>query len=239
VIDLVAFDGDDTLWHNESIFSMTQERFRDLMAPHLDGSADIDELLHAVELRNLRLYGYGVKSFTLSMVETAIEVSRGEVTAAEVGAILEAGKAMLAHPVELLDGAAEAVAAVSANHRVMLITKGDLFNQESKLARSGMGERFAAVEIVSEKDPSVYERILRRYDVDPSRFVMIGNSMRSDILPVLEIGGWAAHVPYHLVWRHELIDDEAAVRRHPRFRHLESLAGLPEVLADIESGNGG
>jgi putative hydrolase of the HAD superfamily len=128
---------------------------------------------------------------------------------------------------------------VSARHRVMLITKGDLFNQESKLARSGMGERFAAVEIVSEKDSSVYDRILRRYDVDPTRFVMIGNSLRSDILPVLDIGGWAAHVPYHLIWRHELVDDDAAVRRHPRFRHLESLAGLPAVLADIESHDGG
>lgn len=230
MIDLVAFDGDDTLWHNESIFSVTQDRFRDLMAPYLDGAADVDELLHATEMRNLELYGYGVKSFALSMVETAIEVSEGRVSSAEIGAILDAGKQMLAHPVELLEGAVEAVEAVSANYRVMVITKGDLFNQESKLARSGMGDRFAAVEIVSEKDSSVYQRILRRQGVEPDRFVMVGNSMRSDIHPVLGLGGWAVHVPYHLIWRAELLDDEREVRRHPRFRHLDSLSGLPALL---------
>jgi putative hydrolase of the HAD superfamily len=205
------------------------------MTRYLDG-ADIDERLHDIELRNLEIYGYGVKSFALSMIETAIEVSEGRVTSGEVAAILDAGKQMLAHPVDLLDGAAEAIDAVSRHHDVMLITKGDLFNQESKLARSGLGERFSAIEIVSEKHEDTYRRILDRHGIDPRRFVMVGNSLRSDISPVLALGGWGVHVPYHLLWRHELVDDEDRVRGHPRFRHLDSLAGLPELLDLIEGG---
>ncbi len=234
MIDVVAFDGDDTLWHNESIFSVTQDRFRDLMSPYLDGDHDVARRLHETELRNLRLYGYGIKSFTLSMIETAIEVSGGRVTAAEVGAILDAAKRMLAHPVDLLDGAVDAIEAVSATHPVMLVTKGDLFDQESKLARSGLGERFASVEIVSEKDAGTYGRILQRRGLPANRFLMVGNSMRSDISPVLELGGWAVHVPYHVTWEHELVDDEAPVRGHPRFRHLDSLDGLPALLAEFD-----
>ncbi len=234
---MLAFDGDDTLWHNESIFSVTQERFRDLMAPYLDDGSDIAELLYATERTNLELYGYGIKSFTLSMIETAIEVSGGRVTPGEIGVILDGAKQMLAHPVELLDGAASAVEAVSATHPVMLITKGDLFDQESKLARSGLGDRFAAVEIVSTKDRATYERILDRHEVAPDRFLMVGNSLRSDILPVLEIGGGAVHVPYDLIWQHEQLDDEDVVRGHPRFRHLDSLAGLPDLLAELDEGS--
>jgi putative hydrolase of the HAD superfamily len=234
VIEVVAFDGDDTLWHNESIFSVTQERFRQIMGPYIDNGIEVGRRLHDTELRNLRMYGYGIKSFTLSMIETAIEESGGRVTAREVGAILEAAKQMLAHPVEILEGAAEAVEAVSAAYPVMLVTKGDLFDQESKLARSGLGERFASVEIVSEKDEGTYERILRRRGLSPERFVMVGNSMRSDIQPVLELGGWAVHVPYVVTWDHEMVDDEAPVRDHQRFRHLDSLAGLPALLAEFD-----
>ena len=184
MIDLVAFDGDDTLWHNESIFSMTHERFAALMEPYVAPDT-IGERLFATEMRNLSLFGYGVKSFTLSMIETAIELSRGDVAASEIQAIIDAGRAMLEHPVELLAGAEAAIRAVSDNHRVMLITKGDLFDQESKLARSGLGDHFDAVEIVATKDERAYDRILRRHGADPSRFVMIGNSPRSDIVPVL------------------------------------------------------
>jgi putative hydrolase of the HAD superfamily len=238
MVDVVGFDGDDTLWHNESIFSVTQERFRDLMAPYLDG-ADIDERLHDTELRNLELYGYGVKSFTLSMIETAVEVSSGRVSSGEITAILDAGKQMLAHPVELLEGVEEAIDVVGRHHRMILITKCDLFNQESKLARSGLAERFSAIEIVSEKHEDTYRKILDRHAIDPERFLMVGNSLRSDISPVLDLGGWAVHVPYHLLWRHELIDDEASVRGHRRFRHLDSLAGLPELLARIRDGEDG
>ena len=202
MIDVVAFDGDDTLWQNESIFSMTHERFATLMAPYVEVDS-IGDRLFATEMRNLALFGYGVKSFTLSMIETAIEVSHGDVTAVEIQAIIDAGRSMLDHPVELLAGAVDAIQAVSESHRVMLITKGDLFDQESKLARSGLGDHFDAVEIVATKDERAYRRILGRHGTDPSRFVMIGNSPRSDIVPVLELGGWAIHVPHPLTWAHE------------------------------------
>jgi putative hydrolase of the HAD superfamily len=235
MIEMVAFDGDDTLWHNESYFSVTQERFRRIMGPYLAADEDVSRRLLDTELRNLRIYGYGIKSFTLSMIETAIEVSDGNVTSREIGAILQAAKDMLANPVEVLDGAIDAVEAVSAAYPVMLVTKGDLFDQESKLARSGLGERFDSVEIVTEKDEGTYDRILKRRGLSPERFVMVGNSMRSDIWPVLELGGWAVHVPYHVTWAHELVEDETSVRGHERFRHLDSLAGLPGLLEEFDT----
>src|SRR5687768_4517869 len=178
-IDVVAFDGDDTLWHNETLFSVTQERFRDLLAPYTE-PAVVDERLFATEMGNLRLFGYGIKGFTLSMIETAIQVSEGRVTAAEVQQIIDAGKSMLVHPVELLEGAREAVEALVDRYRVMLITKGDLFDQESKLARSGLGDLFWKIEIVSEKDERTYRRILHFHDLKADEFVMVGNSLRSD-----------------------------------------------------------
>jgi putative hydrolase of the HAD superfamily len=210
---------------------MTQERFRELMEPYLD-DGDLDERLFATEMRNLRLFGYGVKSFTLSMIETAIELSNSRVTALEIQAIIEAGRSMLEHPVDLLDGVHTAIDAVSARYPVMLITKGDLFDQESKLARSGLGERFEAVEIVSEKDEAAYRRILERRGIDPSVFVMVGNSGRSDILPALALGAWAVHVPYPLTWTHEQVDETTLVANH-RYRRIASLADLPAALASI------
>jgi putative hydrolase of the HAD superfamily len=233
MIDVVAFDGDDTLWHNESVFNITQERFRALMLPYVE-ERELDEQLLAVEMRNLALFGYGVKSFTLSMIETAIELSAGRVSGAEVQRIIEAGRAMLQHPVELLYGVADAVDAVSETHPVMLITKGDLFDQESKLARSGLGDRFERVEIVARKDEPTYERVLRRHELDPSRFVMVGNSPRSDIAPVLALGGWAVHVPYPLTWVHEEDVDADLFVANPRYRSITSLDELPAVLASIE-----
>ncbi|CAN5132612.1 HAD family hydrolase [soil metagenome] len=232
MIEMVAFDGDDTLWHNESIFSVTHDRFHALMAPYVD-EADVAERLLATEMRNLSIFGYGVKSFTLSMIETAIEVSDGRVSGRDVQAIRDAGRAMLDHPVEVLFGAVDAVETVSADYPVMLITKGYLFDQESKLARSGLGERFAAIEVVSEKDPAAYRRILDRLGIAPDRFVMVGNSLRSDVAPVLEIGGWAVHVPYYVTWAHETDVDEDLVRGHSRFRHLDSLDGLAELLPTL------
>lgn len=231
MIELVAFDGDDTLWHNESIFSMTQQRFTDLMEPYV-GDDDLADRLFATEMRNLRLFGYGVKSFTLSMIETAIELSDARVTAEEIAAILHAGRSMLQHPVELLDGVEDAIERVSKRWDVMLITKGDLFDQESKLARSGLGDRFEAVEIVAEKDEGAYRRILHRRGVRPDRFVMVGNSGRSDVLPTLALGGWAVHVPYPLTWEHERIDD-ATLEGNDRYRRVDSLAELPAVLDEL------
>ncbi|HSK38631.1 MAG TPA: HAD family hydrolase [Arenibaculum sp.] len=202
----IGFDGDDTLWHNETIFSMTQEKFREMLGP-LSGSADPDERLLAVERANLRLFGYGIKGFVLSMIETAIEVTQGRIAAHDIQRLIDFGKAMLDHPVELLDGVTETLEALSSAHDLILITKGDLFDQESKLARSGLIPRFAAIEIVSEKDPATYRRVLGRHGIDPARFVMIGNSLRSDVLPVIEIGGRAIHVPYHVTWAHEHVEE--------------------------------
>jgi putative hydrolase of the HAD superfamily len=232
MIDLVAFDGDDTLWHNESIFSMTHDRFAALMEPYVAADT-LGERLFATETRNLGLFGYGVKSFTLSMIETAIELSHGEVSAAEIQSIIDAGRSMLDHPVELVAGAEDAIRIVSEAHRVMLITKGDLFDQESKLARSGLGERFDAVEIVAMKDERAYSRILRRHETDPSRFVMIGNSPRSDIVPVLGLGGWAIHVPHPLTWAHERLDDDAAMAANERFRLVATLSEVPAMVASL------
>src|SRR5438067_6738039 len=212
---------------------MTQERFRDLMQPYVkDG--DLEQRLFATEMRNLRLFGYGVKSFTLSMIETAIESSHGRVRTHEIQAIIDAGRGMLEHPVELLDGVEDAIDRVSERYPVMLITKGDLFDQESKLARSGLGERFEAVEIVAEKDETAYRRILNQRGVPAERFVMVGNSGRSDILPTLALGAWAVHVPYPLTWTHELVEDEH-LTAHERYRRIESLAELGDALHGLAS----
>ncbi len=222
--DAVAFDGDDTLWHNESVFSMTQERFRALLS-HAAAPEAIDRRLLEAERANLRVYGYGIKGFVLSMIETAIAVTDARIGAREIQTLIDFGKAMLDHPVELLDGVEEALAALAPRVRLLLITKGDLFDQESKIARSGLAERFAAVEIVSEKDPETYRRILDRHGIAPDRFVMVGNSVRSDILPVRAIGGHAAHVPYHLTWTLE-----EAEPPEDGYRRIASLRELPALL---------
>ncbi len=225
MIDTIAFDGDDTLWHNESLFSMTQDRFRALLA-HAADPADIDRRLLEAERANLRVYGYGIKGFVLSMIETAVELTDGRIGARDIQSLIDFGKAMLDHPVELLDGVAEVVEALSARHRLLLITKGDLFDQESKIARSGLAERFAAIEIVSEKDPETYRRLLARHGVEPGRFVMVGNSVRSDILPVLGVGGHAVHVPYAVTWAHEEAEPPAQ-----NYRRIDSVRDLPPLLA--------
>jgi putative hydrolase of the HAD superfamily len=227
VIEVVALDGDDTLWHNELQFSMTQARFCELVSPYAP-EADLDGRLLATERVNLSTYGYGVKSFTLSMVETAIEVSQGHVPASVIEAILDAGKAMLSHPVELLDGVVEAVDQLDGRYALMVITKGDLFHQESKLARSGLAERFQRVEIVSEKDEATYRRIMERVGVGPDQFVMAGNSLRSDVLPVAALGGHAVHVPFHTTWALEDVSPEEAAAYE--FETIDSLFELPALV---------
>ena len=222
-ITTVGLDADDTLWHNETIFRLTHDRLVALLADHGDRAA-IESRLAEVERRNLRLYGYGVKGFTLSMIETAMELTGGEAPPAVVREILAAGREMLAHPVETLPGVDEALAALSENYRLILVTKGDLLDQERKLAASGLGELFVAVEIVSEKDRGTYERVFTRHGTGPGEAVMTGNSMKSDVLPALEAGAWAVHIPYHITWAHELAD---APRDHPRYGALENIALLP------------
>jgi putative hydrolase of the HAD superfamily len=222
-ITTVGLDADDTLWHNETIFRLTQDRFRALMADVAAPEA-LEAKLAEVERRNLALYGYGVKGFTLSMIETAMELTHNEAPSRIIAEILAAGREMLTHPVEPLPGVESALADLAHDYRLILITKGDLLHQEQKLAASGLGELFAQVEIVSEKDASTYERVFARHGTGAAQAAMCGNSMRSDILPALEAGAYAAHVPYPLTWAHEMAD---APQDHPRFAELSSIADLP------------
>jgi putative hydrolase of the HAD superfamily len=222
-ITTVGLDADDTLWHNETIFRLTQERFVALMADVTEPQSLMSRLAE-VEGRNLRLYGYGVKGFTLSMIETAMELTNGEAPARVVREILAAGREMLAHPVEALPGVEEALASLSERYRLVLITKGDLLHQEQKLAASGLGELFAAVEIVSEKDASTYRRVFERHGTGCEEAAMCGNSLRSDVLPALEAGAWAAHVPYPIIWAHEVAE---APLDNPRFAELAPIDDLP------------
>jgi putative hydrolase of the HAD superfamily len=228
-ITTVGLDADDTLWHNETLFRLTQDRFCALLAS-VAGPAVIGARLAEVEKRNLRLYGYGVKGFTLSMIETAMELTEGEAPASVVREILAVGREMLSHPVEPLPGVEQAMAQLSEHYRLVLVTKGDLLHQEQKLAASGLGELFAAVEIVSEKDASTYERVFARHGTGAAEAVMCGNSMRSDILPALQAGAYAAHVPYPLTWAHEVAD---APMGHPRFAELASITDLPGWLEKL------
>jgi putative hydrolase of the HAD superfamily len=222
-ITTVGLDADDTLWHNETIFRLTQERLRSLMADIADPET-LSAKLAEVERRNLRLYGYGVKGFTLSMIETAMELSGNAAPGRLIAEILGAGREMLSHPVEPLPGVETALAELAERYRLVLITKGDLLHQEQKLAASGLGELFVGVEIVSEKDASTYRRVFDRYGTGAAQAVMAGNSLRSDVLPALEAGAWGAHIPYHITWAHELADAPA---EHPRFAELTTIAELP------------
>ena len=229
-ITTVGLDADDTLWHNETIFRLTHDRFVGLLADHADRDT-LEARLAETEKRNLRLYGYGVKGFTLSMIETAMELTGGEAPASVVREILAAGREMLAHPVETLPGVDEALAALSDRYRLVLITKGDLLHQERKLAASGLGDLFAAVEIVSEKDRGTYDRIFARHGTGAAEAVMAGNSMKSDVLPALEAGAFAVHIPYAITWAHELAD---APENHARFGALERIADLPDWIGASE-----
>jgi putative hydrolase of the HAD superfamily len=229
VIDVVALDGDDTLWHSENQFVMTQDRFKELLAGRADPDL-LDARLMAHERENLQVFGYGVKGFTLSMIETAIEVTEGRIETADIQAIIDGAKEMLQHPVELLDGVAETVQALIKDYRVMVITKGDLFHQESKLARSGLVEDLWQVEIVAEKDEASYRRIFDRYGLDPATFVMVGNSVKSDILPVLALGARAVHIEYEMTWEMEHAEADKA---HEGYWELDTIRDLPTLLATM------
>jgi len=230
---ILGIDADDTLWHNESIFQWTIDRFIRLLGNHAL-SDHLAERLIATEKKNLRLYGYGIKGFTLSMIETAVAVADEGLPSAVISEILALGHDMLEHPVEPLPGVAETLGELRRDgHRLVVITKGDLLDQEQKLARSGLGDLFDAVEIVSEKTPEVYARIFGRFGAGEGEAVMIGNSARSDILPALAAGHWGFHIPYHVTWEAEVaeIPDEA-----PRYRRLASIREVPGHLEQIGRG---
>lgn len=231
----IGFDADDTLWHNERFFRLTQARFAELLRDHTDPVA-LSERLLAAERRNLGHYGFGVKGFVLSMIETAIEVTDEKVPASVIAKLIRAGQDMLEHPIELLPHASEAIAALAEHAVIVLITKGDLLDQERKLAQSGLGDLFDAVEIVSNKTPEVYARIFAQHRVSqkagsgPTRSMMVGNSMKSDVLPAIAAGGWGVHVPHDLTWAYEQAE---APQSHPMFREIDSLGALPNLVARL------
>lgn len=223
----IGFDADDTLWHNERGFRLTQERFAQMLANVAD-PAHLQQRLLAAEHRNLKVYGFGVKGFVLSMIETAIEVSDGDVPSETIAELLAMGRSMLADPVELLPGVRGAVEALSEAAEIILITKGDLLDQERKLAQSGLGDLFDQVEIVSDKTPEVYARIFARHDT--THQMMVGNSLRSDVIPAIKAGAWGVHVPHDLTWEYERAD---APVDHRHFRKIESLTALPDLVHDL------
>lgn len=225
----IGFDADDTLWQNEQFFRMTEQRFVAMLAEHGEAGQVSASLLEAAK-RNLGLYGFGIKSFTLSMIETAIEVTEGRVPASTIAEILAAGRDMLSHPIEPLPHARETVERLAGAYRLVLITKGDLLDQERKLAQSGMGDLFDAVEIVSDKSADTYARIFSRHGDGPQNSMMVGNSLRSDVVPAIEAGGWGIHVPHELTWAVEHAEAPVAA---PRFREIANLGELPGLVEAI------
>ena len=228
MIETVLLDGDDTLWHNEPLFAEMTTRFLALLSPY-HTSEWIQERLYETEVRNLRHYGYGIKSFVLSMIETAVEMTEGRISGCEIGVVLEFGKKMLEAPVTLLDHAEATVVDLAQRYRLLLVTKGDLFDQESKIARSGLADLFDAVEIVAEKSVSTYRAIASRNNIEFDTAVMVGDSLKSDILPVAKLGGKAIHVPYGTTWQHETVHEDLLSAYE-----YQTAASIGEVPAKID-----
>ena len=228
MFDVIGFDADDTLWHNESIFTMTQEKFREMLSSH--GPEVVDQTLSSTQIKNLKIFGYGIKGFILSMIETSIELTDCEIQGNEIQQILDLGREMLTADIELLPYVKEVVDELSKKYRLLLITKGDLIDQETKIAGSGLADHFTGVEIVSDKNSKTYEKILSRHDITASRFIMIGNSMRSDIVPVVQIGGHAVHIPYHTTWDHEQKHPYIDPKNFKQLKHIGLLPGLIEEM---------
>jgi len=236
MLDLIAFDADDTLWHTEHLYSDAQARFGQLLAPY-GVIGPIEDQLFGVESANLRFFGFGIKSFALSMIETAIQLTEGRISGQDVQRVIDLAKDMLSAEVELLDHAEETVLALARDIPLMIITKGDLLDQESKIERSGLGQHFKQIEIVSDKNPASYAALLARHHLRPEGFLMVGNSLRSDVLPVLAIGGQAVHVPYRLTWAHERVTPEELAGAH--YAEIEHLGQLPELIGKLQSQRNG
>ncbi|HLS83693.1 MAG TPA: HAD family hydrolase [Arenimonas sp.] len=233
MIRLVGFDGDDTLWHSETYYRQAQSEFEAIVGKYVDlADADLHRKLLQVEQSNLKLFGYGGKGMALSMIEAAVAVTHERISATDLRRIVGIGKGVLAHPVELLPGIRAAVEEVAQVHPVVLITKGDLFHQEAKVAASGLSDLFRRIEIVSEKDRATYTRLFAEFGVQPGGFVMVGNSLRSDIEPVLRLGGWGVHMPYHVTWAHEqehgLTEADAG-----RMVQVDGAGGIPAAIGEL------
>jgi putative hydrolase of the HAD superfamily len=231
--DVIAFDADDTLWHNERLYDETQAGLAALLAPYGVTASSLDAGLFQTESRNIGLFGYGIKSFTLSMIETAVQMTWGRLSGHDVLAILALAKAQLEAPVVLLEHISETICLLAARYHLMIITKGDLQDQENKLLRSGLAQYFPDIEVVSDKTPQKYATLFKNHAIEPGRLMMVGNSLRSDILPVLQVGACAAYVPYPGTWLHEAAEMPALGT--PRFHQLEHLGQLPGLLETLEA----
>ena len=231
--DLIAFDADDTLWHNEILYHSVEDRFKELLSAYADQET-IDRYLFEKEMKNLPLYGYGIKSFTLSLIETAIDLSGGKISGREIEKIVGFARGMLANEVQLLEDVREVVVSLSESYPLMVLTKGDLLDQEIKLERSGLEQHFHYFEVVSAKNRKTYQNLLEKYHIDPRRFLMIGNSLKSDVLPVVELGGYGVHIPYHITWAHETVEDHPELG-NSRLFELERIRLLPELLSRLDS----
>lgn len=228
-VSVIGFDADDTLWQNEQYYKLTEHHFRSLLSDYAEGEHVSERLLEA-EKRNLAHYGFGIKGFTLSMIETALEITEGRVPSSVISEILGIGRDLLSHPVECLPHARDALEALSGRYFLVLITKGDLFDQERKLAQSGLGDYFDAVEIVSDKTATTYRRVFGKHGEGPERSMMIGNSLKSDIVPAIAAGAWGVFVPHELTWVLEHVDKPEEA---PRFREIPDLGHVPDLVASL------
>jgi putative hydrolase of the HAD superfamily len=231
-ISWVGFDGDDTLWKSEDYYRAAELAFEEIIGQYID-LTDARTLQHLLEVerRNLRIFGYGAKGMTLSMIESAVQLTGERISARDIHRVVEIGRSTLQHPVVLIDGVREAVDTIAARYEIVLITKGDLFHQESKIEQSGLADVFHRIEVVSEKDTRTYARVLRELDVPAAEFAMIGNSLRSDIEPVVALGGWGIYMPYHITWAHEA--EHAIAEGEPRMLQVETARDLPDALSRL------
>jgi putative hydrolase of the HAD superfamily len=225
-LKVIAFDADDTLFVNEPYFEETEKKFCALMEDYLSHQG-LSQELFKIEIQNLPLYGYGIKGYILSMIEAAMKISNKTISIEIVEKIIELGKELLQKPIELLDGVTETLEALNGKYKLVVATKGDLKDQQSKLHRSGLGHFFHHIEVMSDKQEIDYQKLIRRLDIKPSEFFMIGNSLKSDVLPVLEMGGHAVHIPFHTTWAHEKIDHKV---EHPNFKTLEKITDVLHIL---------
>ncbi len=221
-IKVIAFDADDTLWVNEPYFQETEEKFCELLAPYLSRHT-LSQELFKTEIANLKLYGYGIKGYILSMIEAALKISNNTISTEAIEKIIRYGKELLEKPIELIDGVEETLGVLKSKYKLVVATKGDLLDQRRKLHNSGLGKYFHHIEVMSDKQEADYTDLVKRLDIQPSEFLMIGNSLRSDVLPVLGIGGYAIHIPFHTTWAHERIDHKV---EHANFRDVEKIADI-------------
>ena len=226
-IKVIGFDADDTLWVNETYFRETEERFAELLEGY-ETKNKIDQELFKMEMANLELYGYGVKGFMLSMIESALDLSNGTIRQQTISEIISLGKRMISHPVELLDGVIEVLEKLKNTYRLIVLTKGDLLDQERKLEKSGLSQYFHHVEVLSDKKESNYKSLLDHLDIDINQFLMIGNSLKSDILPILNLGAQAVHIPFHTTWAHEIVSEENIVNNHLKLNSLKEILNYLE-----------